>query len=154
MLLMDMTFNVSHHLLAMKYRRIAKFMPLTLEGKKIDESMERKENKLYWGLLVPNMFFPLLDLAQAPWLGKFLAYEQTNPLTDLALGTCNLGISICQIISGVILITSVIKINGFLKHKNPTNVNVKSLVIHAIAFGFYLLCWIALFVMAIKVIIK
>lgn len=149
-----MTFNVSHHLLAMKYRRIAKFMPLTLEGKNIDQSMERKENRLYWGLLVPNMFFPLLALAEVSWWSKIFAGQETNPLTDLALGICMLGVNICQIISGVILIISVIKINGFLKHKNPTNVNVKSLVIHAIAFGFYLLCFIVFLAMTIKVIIK
>jgi len=130
----DITFSVQHLNLAMKYSHITKAMPLAIEGKPFTDEMKRKEDRLYWSLLAPNVIFPILYYS-------FRALYTTKTAVDLMNGlsivSC-FGIFICQITSGVFLAKSVISINYFLRHKNPDNIDTKGLIIHASAFGIYL----------------
>jgi hypothetical protein len=124
----------------MKYAHIARAMPLAIEGKPFPDELKRKENLMYWGLLAPNVIFPLMDLFLVPFWINYFANESSRAFVHILINAASAGVNFCQIISGIMLVRSVISIRDYLKQNNPDGIDTKKLVTHSGAFGLYLIC--------------
>jgi hypothetical protein len=135
-------FNVSHFLLADKYKEIATEIPKIIE----QQPPEKKRTCTYWTLLTLNIAAPVIQVASIIYANT-LVYVKNGSLTKLADVVNIIAfdlVGLLQIISGVMLINGVIRIRRFFSGKPDAALNTKYLTLHAGAFGLYL---VAVFVL-------
>jgi hypothetical protein len=115
-------------------------MPLAIEGEPFPDEFKRKENLLYWGLIAPNVIFPLMELFLVPFWVNYFANKSSCAFVHILINVASVGVNLFQIISGIMLVSSVISIRDYLKQNNPDGIDTKKLVTHSGAFGLFLLC--------------
>ncbi len=138
--LQDLGFNVSHHILAMKYREIAITGPFAVYQVQVPQSSVRRHQQLYWTLLALNILVSILE----PFftIPQALKSRKDNSTTLLNFLACLLPdlTGVLQLISGFLLIISLIKIRNFLSDKSKeVSMNTKTMLIHAVSFLLYIL---------------
>lgn len=135
-------FNVSHWELAWIYRKIAVDSPKILLDLPVDEEYERKQKKIYWYVMVLNVIFPILSgIYYAIYENELIINMNVAPLGKTIIVNILVDIvGILQINSGVVLIWSVLSVRSFFKENEAAAViNPSQMMIHAGAFGIYLI---------------
>jgi hypothetical protein len=134
-------FNVGHFMLAEKYSKIAKKVPAMLNGK--PEEVETTCNKVnYWLLFLNNVISALAyGYSLIPYYrDKYVLFKEPKLGFVIYRIVATFWVRICSIISGYILVVSVLRVKNFFKERNAEDfINTPMLLRHGIAFGLYLL---------------
>jgi len=131
-------FNVSHFLIANKYQRMTTEIPAQILGNK-DKPRER--NKIvFWTLLAFSVFGPMLQAFCGYRLRKvILAGGQPTDELSIFASTSYVCTGASQTLSGVMLVSSVLKIKKFFRENNAEDyINTAMLWRHALSFGLFL----------------
>ena len=140
--LFEVTFAVTHWALASNYKMIAKEMPVILDGGQIDQAQKDRRNKEYKILLALNILAPTMEMAVGIPLNIALFTGSGQPAPSIAIAAIVFPTfsQLMQVISGTVLISSVVKIRRFYFEKNiEQQLNTGKLLLHASAFGLYLI---------------
>lgn len=137
----QLPFNLVHFLLAWQYKTTSEKIPLILSDEPITKD-SRCSKIVYWSLFCLNIFFPLFQGFTVVFYNATIHIKQVDP-TVFGLLFFNLSINgtdLLQVISGVILVKSIIKIRAFYVRTNNTqSLNIKVLQIHATSYILYLI---------------
>jgi len=120
---------------------IANEMPILVTGGEIDQSEQESRNKEYRILLVLNIVASVLYMIIGIPSNIITFTEQEKlPLLLTVVGVIvPTFATVLQVISGVVLVHSVVKIRRFYLDKNiEQQLNTQKLLIHGSAFSFYL----------------
>lgn len=119
---------------------MAEEVPCRLEG--LPEPDQKKSSCTYWTFLVLNVVFPACEGVAYIWLWTTLYINNKKESDGLEIYFFNasvIGTGVLEIISGVLLIQSVGKIRAFFKERDAEDlIDTKVLLLHASAFGIYL----------------
>lgn len=140
--LFEVTFAVTHWALASNYKMIAKEMPVILDGGQIDQAQKDRRNKEYNILLALNILAPTIEMAVGIPLNVALFTGSGQPALSITIAAIVFPTfsQLMQVISGIVLISSVVKIRRFYFEKNiEQQLNTGKLLLHASAFGLYLI---------------
>lgn len=137
------TFNVGHHLLAWQYKMLSQNIPKILDESTVSESSFERKGRLYKVLLVLNYLVPVCFEVFLYFFNEavFVRGETKVPFAlELVLSVLVFGVYLLQIISGTILTKSVLSIRNFYRLRDEEELlDTKMVVLHAFAFGTYLL---------------
>lgn len=131
---------IVHFLLAMKYRTIARDAPQVLDHKPIKPTT-LGEKIFYWSMLVLNILSGPIKVYAAVTFRMIvnIKKEQPGPFVSWMFNASWNFVGFCSIISGIILVQSVVKIRRFFKERGDEGyINTKVLCQHATCFGSYL----------------
>jgi hypothetical protein len=144
--LMDLALCVSHCILAFRYRLIAISGPFGHSGKELPLDKRRKENVLFWGLLTVNIIMTLIETALSVCFYRTIFIKGSTPASELSqfLNLVGLMTGVLQIISGVLLVGSVLAIRKYINTRNDFEIRLWTLLVHTGAFGLYLLSYCVL----------
>ena len=94
---------------------------------------------MYWAGIFINALFPIIEGILGVWF--FTNEDKTGSPDSIiadAFSVSVIGVCLCLITSGVMLIYSVAKIKHFMDNRTG-KVNTRTLVIHSTSFGLYTL---------------
>lgn len=145
----DLTFNVSHQLLAMRYWRVAKDIPLLLaeeEEEPVTASMLAQEESPSKAkrqvMMALNIAFPLAVMVTNYFFFAHLyhsAGKNVSTSFKVFYVLANDGTGFMQIVSGFFLVVGIMVIRQwFFDRQAQAVINNKVLCLHALAFGIYL----------------
>ena len=135
----DLCFNIAHWILAMFYLRIAKNMPRVSRGERT-----KRYNKAFWAGLAFNAFGPILEAVFQNWhyymLFRGHEIDKKFIVVDVIVSVSEVIVYSAQILSGTILIWSLIKIRKFQLANPATDqeFNLQTMLLHAAAFGLFI----------------
>ena len=128
-------FGEVHWYLAIFYLRIAKNTPRVING-------QADQVKSYKRILIVgavfNALFPCLELVT--WITGNIRNKNGNGGTSwLGYDIAMFGLSTAWVVSGCVLIWSIVATRNFLKSRNIEGqvLNIKTLVLHSAAFGLF-----------------
>jgi hypothetical protein len=128
-------------LLAVRYQKVAKNVPQILEAKPV-EAQSKASKIFFWFMVTLNTVVPILfGLSILRFQGLTLVQQET-PSTFLKwlFNTTSFTTGLLQINSGIILVSSVLRIRSFFKKRGAEDyINTKMLLRHGSSFGLYLL---------------
>lgn len=129
----DFLFNEAHWMFAFYYMKIAKNLPKVIE--KSDEP-QKSYRTVFWVGVVVNAVMSLGELSIAFW-----SHHPDSKLLQLCVVVSTSGSQLCEIASGIILISSVHFIWSYLKKskENPDQFNMRTRILHSASFGLFLL---------------
>jgi hypothetical protein len=139
--ILEVDFAVAHWIFAARYRTIAKEMPIIVQGGSIKSEDKAKDEKQFNKLLILNIIGPSLELAVNIPLNIVVFTQFQTPSTLLTIGAIVFPTfsATLQIISGVVLVRSVLKIKQFYRDKDiEDRLNMPTLLLHSSAFLLYL----------------
>jgi hypothetical protein len=148
----NIAFNVSHSMLAEKYVSAKHRAVSTLEQQQDQADLPATHQTAYKCLFYLNIALPVSNAVVEYFVFK---YDFQNGSISLTLNTINAIVALLMnallIISGVILVHTVLAIRRFYKQRNAVNaLATGALVRHASAFALFLL---AVFVFSVAVFI-
>lgn len=129
----------AHWLFASYYYRVSNNIPDVIEIGTISAQKVKKYKLLYWTGIVINAALPALEGCFAVWF--FVGQDKSSEMVvfvGYGLSVSVIGICLCLITSGVILIYSVIKIKRYMNNRTG-NVDSRTLVVHSTSFAIYTL---------------
>jgi hypothetical protein len=94
---------------------------------------------MYWTGIAINGVFPAMEAVFGVWLYTLAdkGLETPNSL-EVAFSVSIVGVCLVQVVSGVILIKSVLSIRKYLLAGAPERVNIKTLIVQSASFGLFL----------------
>lgn len=136
-------FNVGHFMLAEKYSRIAHKVPAMIKGEP-EKEVTCWDDFVHWFLWANNILsaiaygYSLVPYYQIILLGYHGGEVGTFLVVYRIIATY--WVRICSIISGYILVSSVIDVKNFFKERDAEDfINTPMLLRHGIAFSLYLI---------------
>jgi hypothetical protein len=133
-------FCISHYLLAVKYQTMSQTVMLVIDGQ-----ARKKETTwdkvIFWLILSLNVMLPLYRaLVAIEYRLKLLNGESIQDWVYISSNISIAGVGLLQVLSGTILIISVVKIHRFFVKKQAADfINTRMLLRHAASFGIYTL---------------
>jgi len=113
----------------------------------VPENEQRREKIITWILLSLNVLFPVIETVFELlfYTTYFIRKQQaSNDITQI-LNSASLMVCVIQIASGVLLVHGVIKIRKSISIIQGSLIKKTTLLVHAGAFGLYLLSLTVLF---------
>lgn len=142
----DTPFSVVHLVMAFEYLKIARNIPKAIQRLRItNKKCERTTFKIF---LVCNLIFPMLEAFVLIPLNNQFYIKNGDPGTFITYCAYIIPdlVGVFQIISGILLVLGVYRIHSYFKDKQAeVRINIKILLLHASAFGLYLLSDVALY---------
>jgi hypothetical protein len=101
----------------------------------------------YWVIITLNIAAPAVrGVSGAMNMNRFLQGKPVQQWLKLTLNISLETVGVLQVYSGVMLVSSVIKIKRFFAERNANNfINTSMLLRHAMAFGLYMATTVAFF---------
>ena len=137
----DLTFNISHQILAWRYHVIARDTIKLLKREEQTVEQLKRDTWVYWILMALNILFPILVVPSTILLYDSIYIDgvKATPGVVWFFNISNNGVGVMQVISGFYLIGSITKIRSFFtSQKEGERLNNSILALHASAFGLYL----------------
>ena len=148
-LIYNVCFNVSHWIFAFEYYSIARFMPYVFKGQGLPESNLKYDRRLNNTMFLLNIALPLLNKIAAL---KANLVEGNGHTVSLWLNIFNVVtmffVLILRLVIGSFLGYAIYSIWKQLKHSDDksADVDIRILVLHASAFGLYMISILANFI--------
>jgi hypothetical protein len=136
----NLAFNVSHAMLAEKYACAKHRAVMTIEQQVNKLELPKSQQKAYKSLIVLNIVLSVVSGFSYVLLFKYYNYhDKLTTILENTISVCPFILGVLLIVSGVILVTTVIAIRRFYKKRDAADaVDTGALVRHAIAFGLFL----------------
>jgi hypothetical protein len=131
---------VVHFCLAWKYREISRRIPNTIDKKPLEEETTC-ERVFYWVMLTLNVVSgPCRSVASAVFRTiNMIKHKKPGRFLKIMIPISFDLPGFCSIVSGIILVCSVMKIRRFFKKRNDEEyIDLRALCRHASCFVFYL----------------
>jgi hypothetical protein len=140
-------FTVSHLMLAEKYQQMSKRVPCVLLG--LQETPQSDCSRWTGKILMAlNVIAPIAQGTSCYFLRETQFVEKQKPPQWLPLFVTSsyAFVGMLLVVSGIILIKSVIKIRSFFKAQNASEyIDVPMLIRHSVSFGLYLVTIVCFF---------
>lgn len=139
---------IVHYMLATKYQLIARDMPVMFDGKDAKRQSEcsKDVNRVLWFLNI--VCGPLKGFAT--FWQRNIEWHKLDQPNSFQATTIVLMFDVdgfCEIVSGIILLSSVIKIRRFFRERDSSQMDTSALCRHASCYVLYLFAVVAYFVM-------
>lgn len=145
--LRDVAFNVSHQMLAKQYNVLANDIPAMLSGVPVKEDEAKRRLLIHKILIYVNTIVPL-SYAVVHFFWHTAVGHDGASTAPLALDIGNFVnynmIGVLQIVSGIYLVESVLRIRRFMVGvEGDENIDTKMMLLHVSAYMLYLLASIS-----------
>jgi predicted membrane protein len=117
-------------------------MPIIVSGGSIALEDKKSHNRTYKTLLILNIVGPVIEMAVSIPLNIALFTDFKDPSLAIEISTIvsSTFSESLQIVSGVVLVNSVLKIKRFYRDKDMEDrLNTRTLLVHSTAFILYLI---------------
>lgn len=126
----DLFFCQSHWIFACYYFKIAKNIPIAISNQVVPSGTSRQYTRMYWAGIAINGVFPAMEAVFGVWLYTLADKGLETPDSlEVAFSVSIVGVCLVQVVSGVILIKSVLSIRKYLLAGAPERVNIKTLIV-------------------------